>query len=214
MIAPADRTAIEAEVAQLEAGSGVEVVTVVVRKSDVYPETVWKAFALGASLTALVLVTYDFLRATWPTQGQALWMALGILGMGAFWALAAIHVPAFTRAFLRASRAELETRQYADVQFLQRELFATPSRTAVLVLVSMLERRVVIRADVGLRDRITVAEWDAIIAQMVPSLRVDAPGPAMRTGLRAMRELLAAKGLAPAASGHRFGDAPIEVREP
>jgi len=214
MIAPADRTAIEAEVAQLEAGSGVEVVTVVVGKSDVYPETVWKAFALGASLTALVLVTYDYLRATWPTQGQALWMALGILGMGAFWALAAIYVPAFTRWFLRASRAELETRQYADVQFLQRELFATPSRTAVLVLVSMLERRVVIRADVGLRDRITVAEWDAIIARMVPSLRVDAPGPAILTGLRAMRELFAAKGLAPAASGNRFGDAPLEVREP
>lgn len=214
MIAPADHVAIEAEVAQIEACSGVEVVTVVVAKSDVYPETVWKAFALGAALTALVVVTHDLVRTTWATPGQALWVAVGILGIGAFWAIAAIFVPSFTRWFLRASRADTETRQFADVQFLQRELFAAPSRTAVLVLVSMLERRVVIRADVGLRGKITVAEWDAVIARMVPLLRSDAPGPALLAGLRAMRELLAANGLPSAATGNRFGDGPIEAIEP
>lgn len=211
MIAPADRAAIEAAVAQLEAAFGVEVVTIAVAKSDVYPETVWKAFALGAALTALVVVVHDLVRTTWAMPAQALWAAVGILGVGAFWALAAIFVPSFTRWFLHASRAELETRQFADVQFLHRELYATPSRTAVLVLVSKLERRVVVRADVGLRDKITVAEWDVIIARMGPALRQDATGTALLTGLAAMRELFAAKGLKPATSGNRFPDGPIET---
>ena len=41
MISPADRAAIEAAVVQLEAASGIEVVTMVVGKSDVYPEVAW-----------------------------------------------------------------------------------------------------------------------------------------------------------------------------
>ena len=60
-------------------------------------------------------------------------------------------MPAFARLFLRKSRAAVEVLQYAKMQFLDRELFATPNRTAILVLVSMLERRVVILADKGLR---------------------------------------------------------------
>ena len=64
--------------------------------------------------------------------------------------LASVYVPAFARLFLRDSRATLEVSQYAKVQFLERELFATPERTAILVLVSLLERRVVILPDTGL----------------------------------------------------------------
>ena len=41
---------------------GVEVVTMVVGKADVYPETVWKAFALGASIACLAVTIGDLLR--------------------------------------------------------------------------------------------------------------------------------------------------------
>ncbi len=47
-LTPADMQSIEARVGALEKDLGVEVVTMVVAKSDTYPETVWKAFALGA----------------------------------------------------------------------------------------------------------------------------------------------------------------------
>ena len=214
MITSTDKIAIEARVAELEAAFGVEVVTIVVGKSDVYPETVWKAFALGAAFTALVVAVHDFLRPSWSASGSALWPAVAILGIGALWALVAVYVPACTRMFLRTSRAELEVAQFADVQFLQRELFATPSRTAVLMLVSLLERRVVIRADVGLHAKVTAAEWDAVIARMVPALRAGIPGTAMQDGLAAMRELFATKGFTPTTHENRFGDRPIEARDP
>lgn len=214
MIDSPDQVAIKARVAELEAAFGVEVVTMVVGKSDVYPETVWKAFALGAALTGLVVAAHDLLRPPWTATSGALWPAVAMLGIGALWALGAVCVPAFARVFLRQSRAELEVAQFADVQFLQRELFATPSRMAVLMLASRLEQRVVIRADVGLRDKVSVAEWDAIIARMLPGLRAGATAAAMLAGLDALRELLASKGLAPVSRENRFDDGPIEARSP
>ena len=214
MITPADQATIESRVRELESAFGVEVVTIVVGKSDVYPETVWKAFALGAALTGLVVTTHDLLRPPWTSGGSALWPAVAMLGIGALWALGAVFVPAFARLFLRKSRAELEVAQLADVQFLQRELFATPSRTGVLLLASLLEQRVVIRADTGLRDKVTVAEWDAVIARMISGLRGATPGAAMLAGLAALRELFAAKGFTPVPFENRFADRPIELRDP
>lgn len=214
MINPADQATIESRVRELESAFGVEVVTIVVGKSDAYPETVWKAFALGAALTGLVVAMHDLLRPPWTSSGSALWPAVAMLGIGALWALGAVFVPSFARFFLRKSRAELEVAQLADVQFLQRELFATPSRTGVLMLASLLEQRVVIRADTGLRDKVTVAEWDAVIARMISGLRAATPGAAMLAGLAALRELFAAKGFTPAPHDNLFTDRPIELRDP
>ena len=214
MVNAADQAAIATRVGELESAFGVEVVTVVVGKSDVYPETVWKAFALGAALTGLVVVVHDLLRPPWTAGGSALWPAVAMLAIGALWALGAVFVPAFARLFLRQSRAELEVAQFANVQFLQRELFATPARNAVLIFASLLEQRVVIRADTGLQGKVTVAEWDAVIARMIPALRAGTPGAAMLAGLAALRELFAAKGFAPAARANRFVDGAIEVRNP
>ncbi|MEP7328686.1 MAG: TPM domain-containing protein [Betaproteobacteria bacterium] len=214
MIASADQVVISNRIADLEAASGVEVVTIVVAKSDVYPETVWKAFGLGASLSALVVVVHDLLRPTWASAGGALWPVVGILGIGALWALSAVYVPAFTRLFLRKSRAETEVTQLAAVQFLQRELFDTPPRTAVLVLVSMLEQHVVIRADVGLQAQVTKSEWDAVIERMLPALRRGTPAPAIQDGIAAMGALFAAKGFAPSTRPNRFDNRAIEASEP
>lgn len=214
MINAVDETAIATRVGELESAFGVEVVTVVVGKSDVYPETVWKAFALGAALTGLIVAVHDLLRPSWTAGGSALWPAVAMLGIGALWALGAVFVPAFARVFLRKSRAELEVAQFADVQFLRRELFATPARNAVLILVSLLEQRVVIRADTGLYGKVTVAEWDAVIARMLPALRAGTPGTAMLAGLATMRELFAAKGFTPAPQGNQFDNRPIEARNP
>lgn len=214
MITPADQATIESRVREIESAFGVEVVTIVVGKSDVYPETVWKAFALGAALTGLVVTMHDLMRPPWTSGGSVLWPAVAMLGIGGLWALSAVFVPAFARLFLRKSRAELEVAQLADVQFLQRELFATPSRTGVLMLASLLEQRVVIRADTGLRDKVTIAEWDAVIARMISGLRGATPGAAMLAGLAALRELFAAKGFTPGPHENRVADRPIELRDP
>ena len=205
----ADSLAIEQRVHALERAIGIDVVTMVVGKCDAYPETVWKAFALGASLTALVVAVGEVVQPDWVTS-MAVWSSIvAILGVGALCALATVYVPGFARLLLRDSRAAVEATQFAKTQFLDRELFATKERTAILILVAMLERRVVILADAGLRDVVAVAEWDAVIARMTPQLRARAPRDALLAGLDAIGDLLAGKGIV-RGGGNAFANAPLE----
>jgi len=210
-LAPAETRAIEARVAELEASCGVEVVTMVIGKADVYPETVWKAFALGAAIACLAATLVDLLRPDWVTATAVLGTAIAILAAGATCALLTVYVPAFARLFLRESRAALEVQQYAKAQFLEREVFATPGRTGILLLVSLLERRIVILPDKGLRARVSAAEWDAVIARMAGALRERMTGAALLDGLAGISELLVSKGFTCATgTANLFANTPIE----
>jgi putative membrane protein len=209
-LTPNETEAIEARVAELEAACGVEVVTMIVGKADVYPETVWKAFALGAAATCLAVTLADIARPEWVTSTTFLASAIATLGVGALCALLAVYVPAFARLFVRESRAALEVQQFAKAQFLERQLFATPGRSAVLLLVSVFERRVVVLPDTGLHARVGATEWDAVIARMTDSLRAGRAGTALLDGLAGVSELLHAKGFTCATPGNVFGNAPIE----
>ena len=133
-----DSQAIEQRVHALERAIGIQVVTMVVGKCDVYPETVWKAFALGSSLAALAVAVGDVLHPEWMTSTAVMNSIVSMLAIGALCALASIYIPGFARLFLRDARAAVEASQYAKVQFLDRQMFATSERTAILVLVAML----------------------------------------------------------------------------
>jgi putative membrane protein len=209
----AEADAIDAQVARVESRTGVQIVTAVVGKSDTYVELPWKAFALGASLAAFGVVVADAWRPDWVTSRTALLHAVTILGAAAASALLAVFVPAFGRLFLRATRRELEVRHHAQSLFLTRELFRTRQRTGVLVLVSLFERRIEILPDTGLHDRVSEADWRAVIAPMTPLLRQARPFHALEEGLAALEALLAAKGFRAAEGGaNELPDRPIEER--
>jgi putative membrane protein len=208
----AEADAIDAAVARVEAHTGVQVVTAVVGKSDSYAELPWKAFALGASLAAFSVVLVDAWRPAWPTAATALVHAMAMLGAGGASALLTVFVPAFGRLFLRATRSELEVRHYAETLFQRRELFRTAGRTGILVLISLFERRIEILPDTGLHERITGADWHAVIARMTPKLREARSFHALEA-LAAVEALLTAKGFATAAAvANELPDRPIEER--
>jgi putative membrane protein len=203
---------IEAHVAGIEARTGVQIVAAVVGKSDTYVELPWKAFALGVSAAALASVTVDALRPAWTTANTAIIQAVIVLGAGGAVALLAIFVPAFARLFLRAARAEAEVRQYAQSMCLQRQIFGTPGRTGVLVLVSLFERRIEILADTGFRDRVSARDWNAIIERMTPLLRRGRPSQALQQALTALDELLIARNICETIAGNPLADRPIQER--
>ena len=210
LLTPAEAAAIESRVAKLEAERGVEVVTLLARKSDVYPEAVWKAFAFGAALCGLAVALADLARPAWTGAALALTSVLLVLGAGAACAVAAVFVPAVTRLFLRESRIALETEQYAKAQFLDRELFATRERTAILLLVSLLERRVVILADAGLRAQVSGDDWTRVIATMTAPLRAGRRAEAVLAGLDGIDQVLGRVRSA-RRTAEKFGDRPIEA---
>jgi len=103
----------------------------------------------------------------------------------------------FARRILRFrdGRMQEEVRQRAEVLFLARELFATPGRDAILVLVSRFERRVVVVPDAAWRGRVSTAEWGAVVERMTPLLAGDRIVEAFGAGFDSIAALLAAKGM-------------------
>jgi putative membrane protein len=186
--------ALDLQIARVHAATGVRVVAAEIGKADTYEDLPWKAFALGVSLAALIVAGADVLAPQWQTPHPTMLSAVIMLTSGALAALLAISVPAFGRLFLHGAMCELEVGQYAQALFLQRELFKTPRRDAVLILVSRFERRVHILADTGLHSTIADAEWQTVIERMRPALRKTRTGDALQAGLAAIEEILVRTG--------------------
>lgn len=213
-VTAAEAAAIERRVGEFEARTGVEIVAAVETRSDLYPEVPWRAFALGASLAASTLLAGIVLFGSWTAPGALLAQAAFILGAGALAALLAVLVPGVGRRFTSASRMRQEVRQRAEVVFLQRELFATPDRNAILVLVSRFERLVVVVADTAYRGRVSSAAWRSVVERMTPSLGRGQLVEAFAEGLGAIEKLLQAEGLAGRPGGRFLPDALVQDLAP
>jgi putative membrane protein len=205
---------IERAIGALESRAGVQVVTAIVPRSDDYPEIAWRAFALGASVAALIALVGDVVRPDWMSMRGLLVQAVTILAVAALTGMLTYTLPAFARLFLGKQRARSEVRQLAESLFLTRELFATPERDAVLVFVSEFEHRVVVVPDVFYRGRVTHDEWEGVVARMTPLLRQQRTAEAFGAGLAAIEALLAGKGIAATAKTNVLSDALVRGERP
>jgi putative membrane protein len=205
----AEADAIEAHIARIEHATGVQVVTAIVGRSDAYPELAWKAFALGASVAALLVVAFDVARPDWML-GYAAWSNVApILGIGAASAIFALVLPAYARLFLNRVHCAGEVRQCAQAMFLERQLTKTRQRNGVLLLASVFERRVEILADIGFDGRVAESEWLTVVDAMTPSLAGANPADAFARGLGRLEALFAEKGLHGHGGRNELPDRPI-----
>jgi len=177
-------------IADAEKRTGAQIVLAVVGRSDAYAEIPWKAFALGASVTGLFIFAMNIL---WPLNSPtqaALLAIVMMLAAGAGLALLSVFVPDFARLFLLTHRAEVETRQHAESLFLSRQLFTTRERKAVLLLVSIFERRIVVLPDVRLCQKLNHDAIEKIIKHMRPYLVAGQSARALAAGLEKLEDLL------------------------
>jgi putative membrane protein len=193
-LAPAEAAAIDTLVARIESRTGVQIATAIIRRADAYTELPWKAFALAVSFAGFALVVADAWSPQWVTSSTALVQSTVILLTGASAALAAMFMAPFARLLLRRNRAGIEVRHYAESLFFRRSLFRTRERTAVLILVSLFERRIEILPDEGLNARVTAAAWDGVITRMTPHLRNERPFEALKEALEAVEAVLESRG--------------------
>jgi len=211
----ADLAAVEARIRAFETRTGVEAVAALVERSDRYHGLRWRAFAAGASLAALGTVVADLLRPDWTGAHASLVTAVTILAVGLACALFSTLSRSFERVFLQRERAEAEARQRAKALFLERELFATPDRTAVLLFASRYERVAVVVGDRGYDGRVSEAEWERIVTAMTAHFREGDAAAAFRAGLDALEALLAGKGFrrGEGVAGNFLPDRPLEADE-
>lgn len=205
-----DRNRLDGLIPEVEKRTRTQIVLAVIQRSDSYAELPWQAFALGASLTGLVIFLLDLLLISWYPQVTVLITVAGILAGGAVFALLTLLIPGFARQFLSACRTEMEVRQYAKSLFLERELFATQKRTGVLVLVSLFERKVVILPDSGLSDQLTEERMQQIITSMTGLLKQKKLCHAFEAGLDQLSQTLETSG--PETAANELSDEIIEEK--
>lgn len=189
-----DRTLLEELVKEAELKTRAQIVLAVIKRSDSYTEIPWKAFALGVSVTGLIVLAFDLFFPVWVTGTSVLLSVTAILAIAILLALLTVLLPQFARLFLTRSRRETEPLQYAESLFLSHELFATEDRRGVLLLVSLFERQMVIVPDKGVRNRLTQDIIQNIISDMSLCLRQSNLREAMKTGLNEVVKALCPPG--------------------
>jgi putative membrane protein len=192
-----ERLEIAKLVGRFESATGVQVVVALTRKADDYPEIPWKAFALGASLAGLVAALHPAVIRIWSDSSVAALDAMLILGCGALFAAAAAFVPALSRLFLDGVRAHGEALQYAKELFVDRELFRTRSRRAMLVVMCKLEGVAIIIADSGVAPYAPPPELAAIGREAAGRLRRGELVGAFGLALAGIEALLVRHGMPP-----------------
>jgi uncharacterized membrane protein len=120
-----------------------------------------------------------------------------ILGTGAVLAALAALVPAFGRLFLDRVRARGEALQYAESMFLDRELFRTRTRRAVLVVMCRFEGMAVVLADSGLAQYAPPAALGAIGSEAGALMRRGDMAGAFDLAFARVEALLSTHGMVP-----------------
>ncbi len=207
-----DANALEARIRTLEARTGTQVVVALVARSEVSDGLRWRAFAVGATMSALALTLSTLLRSGWSAFDSALVAAMVILGGGlACTALATIWLP-FERLFMPRLHAHAQVRRHAAALFFERELFATPRRNGVLLLVSRFERAMAVIGDSGFRGHIDEAAWQQVVDATTAELAADRWRAGFDAGLDALEALLTARGFVAAAPlSNDLPDAPLVI---
>jgi putative membrane protein len=185
-----ERSQLDQRIADVEKRTGTQIVLAVIERSDAYAELPWKAFALGASIAGLLVLGMNILWPLTSVTKAALLAIVMILAAGAGFALLTVFVSDFAKLFLHTSRAEVETRQYAESLFLSRQIFATQERKAILLMVSLFERQVVVLPDTGLTQKLNQDATEMIIKHMRPYLKAGQIARALEAGLKKLAEII------------------------
>ncbi len=146
-----DLTRIQQAVKAAEEKTAGEIVAVVAGSSDSYAG--WRALAAGTATVVLALLAYQFLPwldAAWILVGQIplVWM---------FWSVSA-HPPVCA-AFVPIPVQRRAAERQASLQFMEQGVSETRERSGVLILISCLERQVVILGDRGIHERVGIDGW-------------------------------------------------------
>ncbi len=193
LFSEADARAVEAAIARVEQHSSAElVVAVLPRSADHWRGRV--AVALAWSLAA-ALAALHFLP--WKAADAAL-VAQVIVGAATFIALG---WPPLQRFFVSPAGAQRAAHARAFQLFAERGLYGTQGRTALLIFVTELERRVVLLGDATIHAELGQSGWQREVARLVERIRQGRLRDGLMEVIAELEPRLAA--VAPAHAGKR-----------
>jgi putative membrane protein len=154
-----------------ESQTNAEIVPMLVARSGLYRDAQHRtglALALMV-LTALLMGEGFWVSWAWQTV-HAVWLLLATLvGYVVGWWIGAF-APVI-RAVTSPERLRHKVRMRAERAFAKHRLSRTRHRTAVLLMVSLLERHVYVLPDSGIGSGITATQWNEVVEAVVTRLK-------------------------------------------
>jgi putative membrane protein len=163
MLSESERARVREAVDKAEAGLAAEIVPCVFAQSSSYPETTWAGAAAAAGLASGALFLTDAVHPLWLPLSTLILFVPAAAFVGA--ALGRWCGPV-KRFLLGAHRMEEAASRRAKEVYFDRGIARTKTRDGVLIFASLLERRVVVLADEGVRSKVAPAAWQPAIDAM------------------------------------------------
>lgn len=208
-----ERERIKQTVQQAERGTKGEIVPMIVPASARYREAGHRTGLILALLTLALLLTVEVYWLPWGWHaGNAGWLLLAVVasyGVGQW--LGA--VPSVIRLVTSRERMAQKVRLRAEQAFYRHGLHKTKGRTGILILVSLLERRVHVLADRGINDRVPPGTWEGMVSGIIDGIHAGRATDAVCDAIARCGALLAQ--VSPAGPGTNPDELPDElIQEP
>lgn len=209
----AEREQITKSVQQAERHTKGEIVPMIVPAAALYREAGYRTGLILALLTLAVLLTSDLFWFPWGWHaGNAGWLMLAVVvayGIGQWLGT----LPSIIRLVTSRERMAYKVKLRAEQAFYQHGLHNTKDRTGILILISLLERRVHVLADKGLNDRVPSGTWDSLVSGILGGIRTGNATDAICNAITKCGELLSR--VSPAESGDNPDELPDRlIQEP
>jgi putative membrane protein len=209
----AERERIRQAVQQAERVTKGEIVPMIVPASALYREAGYRTGLILALLALALLLTIEIYWLPWGWHaGNAGWLLLTVIvayGLGQWLG----RVPRVIRLVTSRERMAHKVTLRAEQAFYKHGLHNTKGRTGILILVSLLERRVHVMADKGINDRVPAGTWDGLVNGIIDGIRIGQLTDAICAAIAKCGALLAQ--VSPAGSGDNPDELPDElIQEP
>lgn len=163
LLSEADARDVEAEVARVERATSAQLVVAVVPQSAEH----WRGRVL-VSLALGFVAAFLFLA---YLPGRARVWALAVEASVALLSFIVLRAPSLQRWLVAPRDAEEAAHRRAFQLFGERGLYGTKGRTALLIFVSELERRVVLLGDAAIHAQLGQSGWQEEVQRLVRRIR-------------------------------------------
>lgn len=201
-----ERERIRQAVQQAELVTKGEIVPMIVPASAIYREASYRTGLMLALLALALLLTIEIYWLPWGWHaGNAGWLLLAVVaayGLGQWLG----RIPVVIRFVTSRERMAHKVTLRAEQAFYKHGLHNTKGRTGILILVSLLERRVHVLADKGINDRVPAGTWDGLVTGIIEGIRTGQATDAICAAIATCGALLAQ--VSPAGSGDNPNELP------
>ncbi len=209
----AERERIKQAVRQAEQGTNGEIVPMIVPASARYREAGYRMGLMLVWLTLALLLTVEMYWLPWGWHaGNAGWLLLAVVAAYGFGEWLG-RIPSVIRLVTSRERMTEKVKLRAEQEFYRHGLHNTKGRTGILILVSLLERRVHVLADQGIHDRVPPGTWERLVTGIIEGIHTGKGTDALCDAIARCGGLLAQ--VAPGGPGENPDELPDElIQEP